>query len=172
MKKFTKKTKIILASALALAIVGVAAGTTTAYLMDRTDAVVNTFAPGSVETEIVEIVSGATKEPYILNVGKNDCYVRMRVSVSPEKPLTDVVDKINDGWTYNKDGYYYYNEKLAPGETTVKPIFNKVEDGEANSSIEIQLYQEAVQAVVTKPDGTVLSGNEHMYDIWNFYEGK
>ena len=170
MKKFTKKTKIILASALALAIVGVAAGTTTAYLMDRTDAVVNTFAPGSVETEIVEIVSGATKEPYILNVGKNDCYVRMRVSVSPEKPLMDVVDKINGDWEYEEDGYYYYKGKLAPGETTLNPLFNEVKTGKANSSIEIQLYQEAVQAVVTKPDGTVLSGDDKMMEIWKFYE--
>lgn len=171
MKKIFTNKKLIIALVLSVVIAATVIGGTTALLTSRTQTVTNTFTVGSVETELLEVVSGAKKEPYVLNCGKNDCFVRMRVTVSPEedgKKLGDYVNGINsEKWTLGNDGFYYYTEAVKPGCTTEVPLFESVKDGAANSTIEIQLYQEAVQAEVTTPDGEKLTD---YVGIWKFYD--
>lgn len=171
MKKVFKNKKLIIALVLSVVIAGTVIGGTTALLTSRTQTVTNTFTVGSIETELLEVVSGSQKEPYVLNCGKNDCFVRMRVTVSPiedGKSLSDYVDGVDSSkWTLGTDGFYYYTEAVEPGRTTEVPLFKSVKPGTANSTIEIQLYQEAVQAEVTTPKGVKLTAYE---DIWDFYE--
>jgi len=167
--KFINK-KTIAIVALALTVTGATVGTTIAYLKDTTEEVVNTFEVGSVETELIEVAAGTTKEPYVLNVGKNDCYVRIRATVSPSTVgnLTKVtnVSKSQD-WVL-KDGYYYYTKIVSPNTCTATPLFSKLENAiEAGSTFDIVLYQEAVQTTVTKADGYVITD---MDKIWEFYD--
>lgn len=83
--------------------------------------------PGTAVTKIVEVE----------NTGSADAYVRVKVgkSIVPAAPAapataapsTDVllIDINVTDWTQGTDGFYYYNEPLAPGEVTV-PLFTSV----------------------------------------------
>ena len=177
-KFINKKTIAILA--VALFATGAAVGTTVAYLKDTTDTLTNTFEVGSVETELLEVVSGSDKAPYVYNAGKNECYVRIRATVSSStegelQALVNGLDTENNYWEHVGD-YYYYKEPLAVGAITEKPLFTSVNSTNMKAgSFEIQLYQEAVQTTVTKADGTVITGKdekEKMMNIWKFYEAQ
>lgn len=171
LKKLLNK-KVIAIAALALCVTGAAVGTTVAYLKDTTEEIVNTFEVGSVETELLEVVADNVKEPYVLNTGKNPCYIRMRATVSPsDKGSLNQVVSGNDitNWVYNEaDGFYYYQKAVAPGEYTTALFTSvKTDSVSANDSFDIVLYQEAVQTSVSKADGTV---ENDMMDIWSFYD--
>lgn len=150
--------------------------------------------------------SGLTKEPHVENIGENDCIVRVRVSVSPVElfdggePLqladdkgTSLVYPFADGvglnnWKYH-EGYFYYQGVLNPNESTL-PVFNKVtgvfkgdDSGQVIDAVkeagnfQVTVYQEAVQSVVHKEDGTTINAIvDGKYDqtnankIWEFYE--
>lgn len=142
-----------------------AAGSTMAYLTDKDD-VTNQFTVGKVDIEGEEPnytpdPDGKTndivptqeiaKDPQIENVGKNDAYVYMDVSIPIAKVITADADgnRLNGGvatdtelftmnnvskkWTLmysrrsgdNMVYVYSYNEILAPGETT-DPLFTSV----------------------------------------------
>lgn len=80
-----------MASVLSLALVAViATGATLAYFTDTTGEVKNVFTVGNVDIDLDEdnwtddsqIMPGIriTKEPYVKNIGKNDAYVRVKVT--------------------------------------------------------------------------------------------
>ena len=125
-----QQTKAILLLATSAVLVLLLAGVTFAYLHRETGALVNTFSVGNVTTEIDEETpvpngSDLTKEPYVENIGENDCIVRVRVSVSPVElfdtngplklagvsgnPLDYPFENGNalNDWEYY-DGYFYY----------------------------------------------------------------
>jgi hypothetical protein len=41
-------------------------------------------------------------------------------------PQLIVLNFNNTYWTFHEDGFYYYNEALAPGQTTAEPLFTSV----------------------------------------------
>ena len=101
----------------------------------------------------------ASKIVQVENTGDHPAYVRVRLEktvtlaegVDGEADASLVALDINtDQWTL-KDGYYYYSEALAPGETTA-PLFTTVrfaaqmDDRYQNSKAEIAAYAGAVQA--------------------------
>lgn len=168
-KFLNKKTIAILA--VALFATGAAVGTTVAYLKDTTDTLTNTFEVGSVETELLEVVSGTTKQPYVMNTGKNDCYVRIRATVSPsDLLLQDAVDGFDENRWEHIGEYYYYKKVVKPGEITEAPLFNNIQQDEKTKGkdFSIILYQEAVQTSVATPDGV----ETDMMKIWKFYEAQ
>lgn len=74
-----------------------------------------------------------TKKPYVENTGDVDMYVRIAIqmeitSLADESRALDTrhisLDINTADWT-EKDGYYYYNRVLKPGEAT-EPLFTKV----------------------------------------------
>lgn len=171
---------------------------TLAMVTDRTGLLTNTFEIGEVETEIQEetgISNGTlTKEPKVYNKGPNDCYVRMRVTISPSQIKEYLEDKNSidydtENWQYNKDdGFWYYKTnqdytKVGAGEMT-KPLFTTVkdlikEDGtiiekfKDLKGFEITLYQEAVQTVVyQKNDDGSVTTVDNPGEIWNLYDSK
>lgn len=146
---------------------------TAAYFSDYDDKM-NTAAVGSVITEIDEDLPDPTptpmgdnpsykKEIWTGNFSGNekgfnaDCYVRMSLSYSDDDIGRGVellgVDKVN--WVYNPgDGYYYYRNIVAEGETTT-PLCTgfrinseKIDDTYKDSlfDFEINVYEEAVHA--------------------------
>lgn len=181
MKRIFKSKKIMLS--LLLIVGALVCGTglvTMALVSDTTDPIENTFELGNVTTEIEEVfeptqsVTTFKKEPVIANTGENDCYVRVRVSMSPEEALLIVGDEQVFGgskanWGYY-DGYYYYKTALKPGEKTT-PLFNTVtiknEYIDTIEGFEVTVYQEAVQAKMTARDGSVTTDYSK---IWAAYD--
>lgn len=96
------------------------------------------------------------KDPYVVNVGKNDAWVRILVEL--EGTILEVeafdFDAITDfnttNWTRGTDGYYYYNEMLEAGDDTER-LFTTVTIPEtwgnafADTDLEIIITAEAVQ---------------------------
>ena len=178
---------------LALVLLGlITAGATMAFLSTATSSLTNTFTKGSITTELEEEVkTDGTKEPRVKNTGKNDCLVRMRVSVSPEGAGQEMtLENLGAGgkWLLNSDdGFYYYQDILEPGKKT-EPLFTKVTVpavGEASDlaadwsaflekypDLTITVYHEACQISI----GTADARKDGAYDqpsaqqVWKVFE--
>lgn len=197
-----KKSKRILSALLLVSAACV--GLTLAYLKTNTGALTNKFTIGEVTTVIEEDpkVNESTieKDPKVVNLGPNDCLVRMRVTVSP-KEIADYLEAgkhINyntNKWTYNNnDGFWYY-QGIVPFSTTdsslnqTEELFTKVtgltdENGQIVEAFQdvknfqITLYQESVQAVVWDENGKSYSAynDDRTYNeegaatIWSMYD--
>lgn len=100
---------------------------------------VDDVMPGTAVTKIVEVK----------NTGANDAYIRVKVDKSielagegtPDLSLL-ALDMNQTDWTDGGDGYYYYNEILAPGEVTA-PLFTTVSFDPGMDN----LYQNSAAAV-------------------------
>ena len=180
-----KSKKIIFALALGVAIMVTSTVGTLAYLKSNSGTVVNTFTVGSVETEIDEDVdpSQNLKEVRVVNTGKNDCLVRMRVVISPEKSGIAINDYNDSKFEKKDDGFWYYKGILkAPTESeyyaTPYLFTNYTIPAEFKDNFTITVYQEAVQAMVHLTDGTTISayGEDGKYNaenaarIWQAYD--
>ncbi len=150
--------KCIIAATAAALILGVGAGTSYAYLTGQ-DRAENTFTASKTEIVIEEEfepvpdpVPGTVikKAPRAVSTSSTDCYIRMMVRFSDKdmqaccEPLV-----INDGWEQKEDGYYYWHEKVQPGEST-GTIFDEVRiradiSREEVAAFDIFVYAEAVQ---------------------------
>lgn len=195
-----KKKKFILPALLFTALL--CAGSTLAYMQTETDPLTNTFKAGEVTTEIEENpeVQGSTikKDPKVVNLGPNDCIVRMRVTISPK----EIADFLSDpqhlaydsSWAKEHDGFWHYQHILpyVPGDkaaSTTTPLFSEIhgltdENGHIREEFkdledfQITLYQESVQAVVWDKDGNQYSAYDEngLYDeagaqkIWDLYD--
>ncbi len=179
-----KSKKIIFALALGVAIMVTSTVGTLAYLKSNSGTVVNTFTVGSVETEIDENVdpSQNLKEVRVVNTGKNDCLVRMRVVISPEKRGIAIDDYNSTKFTQKGDFWYYNGVLKAPTENeyyaTPYLFTNYTIPAEFKDNFTITVYQEAVQAMVHLTDGTTISayGENGKYNaenaarIWQAYD--
>ncbi len=135
-KKPRMKRSFILLAALIL-IVGVAVGTTVAYLVDDTDAVTNSFEYAKVSCTVLEDVSANSKSNVqIQNTGTTDAYIRATYVVNWEDAEGNIVASVPDGysytitenpnstWTKGTDGYFYYLTPVAPNGTTTGSLLN------------------------------------------------
>lgn len=172
MKKYLNRKVISLTTTVLLIMLAVA-GTTFAYYSDATASVSNSVTVGSIETEIVEQVdSVGNKNVTIKNVGKSECYIRARITKSPENAPVEIVGLNGTDWILGADGFYYYQQKvspIAPGNLTT-PLFTGYQITNADNFVpfEITIYQEAVQAAVYDEDN-----NQHVYTVneaWEVYD--
>ena len=135
-----------LAAALVL-IIGVAAGSTMAYLTDESAALSGSYTAGLVDCLVLDDYS-------VKNTGNVDAYVRVRlvqnyvnaegqVCSSPEHQ--DIVPATPDGWIY-KDGYYYFPDKLAPGSATVPAASSALPAAADGCTVKTTLITEVIQA--------------------------
>lgn len=179
-----KSKKIIFALALGVAIMVTSTVGTLAYLKSNSGTVVNTFTVGSVETEIDENVdpNQNLKKVRVVNTGKNDCLVRMRVVISPENSEIKINDYNSSEFT-NKGDFWYYNGVLkAPTSdayyATPYLFTNYTIPAEFKDNFTITVYQEAVQAMVHLTNGKTISayGENGSYNaenaakIWQAYD--
>lgn len=152
MKKYYKA-----AAVLTVCIFSAAAGVTCAYLI-ADDNVENTLNGSKVETTIVEEfeppddpVPGTVvkKAPRVHSDSTVDCYVRARVEFTNDGDKLCEPLKISGGWSLKEDGYYYWKDKLSPGEDTAA-LFETVNfradiASEDILPFDILVYTEAVQ---------------------------
>ena len=179
-----KSKKIIFALALGVAIMVTSTVGTLAYLKSNSGTVVNTFTVGSVETEIDEDVNPSQnlKKVRVVNTGKNDCLVRMRVVISPENSGIAIADYNSTKFTQEGDFWYYNGVLKAPTENeyyATPYLFTKytIQEG-FEDNFTITVYQEAVQAMVHLTGGTTISayGEDGEYNannaamIWQAYD--
>lgn len=135
MKNNTRKALVVLITIAILLLT--AAGTTLAYLQDRTDPVNNVFVPAQVSCSVVEngreytdnVVNISEKSNVtVKNTGTVSAYIRAAVLVTwksesgvvyaavPE--AGDYTLQIGTGdWT-EQDGFYWYRDDVAPGSAT------------------------------------------------------
>lgn len=171
MKSLLSK-KFVLISLITVLLIGTGIATTLAYLRSTPDELTNTFTIGNVTTQIVEEMPTQDasnprlihKAPKVKNIGANDCYVRVRVVCTPAGAAK--IDYNTDYWTAGEeDDFYYYRGKLDPNKET-EPIFTTATVKDGVDSIEIAIYQEAVQTRVYAADGTF---TEDPTKIWQSY---
>jgi len=137
-----RKNLIIIASATLLCLIAV--GATLAFVFTQTDPVENVFTPSEVSCAVVE----GEKDPVfgsvvnmeniktdvkIKNTGDTDAYIRVAILVNwatddgtrvwAQKPQRNIdytmePTELANGWFDGNDGFYYYQNAIAPGELT------------------------------------------------------
>ena len=167
-----KKQKIILAAVLVICMAIFATGTLAYFTAEET--AYNVITTGILSMDLVEETTGGEpwpeegisgvmpgmdvdKIPYVKNNGGIDFWTRMSVSMKVTgengNELSAKYISLNfdeASWT-EKDGYYYYNSAVKPGQET-EPLFTKVSfskdmpNAYMNARIEIDVHADAVQS--------------------------
>lgn len=153
---------VALLSSLVL-IIGMAAGATVAYLIDDTDAVVNTFTPAKADITVDEIFRNGKKEDvHVDNASDFPVYVRARVIINWLDENNNVLSTVPDDhvmtctpgtdWTPafapNYTGYYYYAGKVAVNGSTsnlIESIEYQIPEG-CTDRLQVEILAEAIQA--------------------------
>jgi len=156
------------------------------YVIENTDT--------EIEEEFEKISDTSYKKtPRIVNQGKIDTIIRMRVYLTPTSQSENV---LIDGtkysqwtpdsavWKYNPaDDFYYYQGILMPGAST-QNLFQKVDiiSLDEMEDFQIMIYQEGVQTMALDADGnrvfayTEDATENKIYDdtgagkIWEIYD--
>ena len=142
-KRRKSRTRMNRATVLLMAIlmlIGVAAGSTVAYLITETDEIPNTFTYGKVSCEITETVADNVKNNVkVKNTGNVNAYIRAAVVVNwldsegnivPSVPagygytltVNTVEENPNSKWVKGTDGYYYYTLPVEPKKETMDSL--------------------------------------------------
>ena len=162
-RKSTASRKVIV---LAIAVVLLLSATVTGtlmYLVSKTTAVTNTFEPAEVTCEVQEDFNGTVKKDVtVKNTSNIDAYLRVklvtyRVNEKGERiGGTAAIPGFTpgNGW-FAKDGFYYYNKPVAPGDTPATDLIGDkgiklVEyiDADGGKQV-IEVIAEAIQSVPT-----------------------
>lgn len=154
--RLNKRAVILLASLTLL--MGLAIGSTAAYLIAQTSQVTNTFTPAKVSCHITEKFApdGKKEEVKIENTGNVDAYIRAKVIISwtdadgniVPAPFDDPAFTIGDNWSLNEaDGIYYYSLKVAPNDSTTN-LINSIEPPSDTEGyrLKVDIIADAIQA--------------------------
>ncbi|MBQ3211210.1 MAG: hypothetical protein IJB09_06915 [Oscillospiraceae bacterium] len=133
-----------LAAALVL-IIGVAAGSTMAYLTDESAALSGSYTAGVVDCEVQSDYS-------VENTGNVAAYVRVTLVQNYVDGAGNVCSAHEDitpanpaGWVY-QDGFYYYTQILAPGSATVPAASSDLHEADDGCTVKTTLYAQVIQA--------------------------
>ena len=142
-------------------IVGAAIGSTVAYLIARSDSMVNYFTYATVSCAVTENVNGPSKsDVQVKNTGTPDAYIRADVGVNwidadgkilpttPEGCGCTIDLNPDSKWTLGEDGFYYYWTPVAPGEKTEGSLVNCTVSVPAGSDykLSVEILATAVQS--------------------------
>ena len=146
MRKINKKSLCLAAAALTLT-AGISAGTAMAYFTTYTDASGGvTLNMGFSETIPKEDFSNWTKHVSVENTGDYDCYVRVK-ALAGSKYQDGLQYSDSDGkWTPGEDGYYYYSDLIAPGEST-SVLDIRIDSKESDASFNVVVVQESTKVL-------------------------
>lgn len=177
MFKVNKKVTILLV--LSLLILTIAAGSTLAYFIDKTDPVDNSFAPVMVDCEPVVTTGGIL----IRNVGEIEAYIRVAIvvnwvavdtegnamnSVHATAPVEGVDYSISydesGGWMKGSDGFWYYQAPISPTALTDELItgYARISEPPSGYKLSIDVIASGIQStptsVVEEVYGVTLNG--------------
>lgn len=146
MRKINKKSLCLAAAALTLT-AGISAGTAMAYFTIYTEASGGvTLNMGFSETIPKEDFSNWTKHVSVENTGDYDCYVRVK-ALAGSKYQDGLQYSDSDGkWTPGEDGYYYYSDLIAPGEST-SVLDIRIDSKESDASFNVVVVQESTKVL-------------------------
>lgn len=147
----------------------VCSGETLALFSDKKD-VINSGIAGSVEVEIEEEISGLTKSNIaVKNTGETSAYLRIKVTL-PEIPgVTITAVRDSEKWKEGADGYFYYDEIVAPGSDTEilyrSITYDRIPERVSPDQLQIIIYSEAVQStyVEIECDDGCVNAAEHVF---------
>lgn len=162
-----KKSHILIVSILLVMTIGI--GSTVAFLMDSTDALVNIFNPSHVSCQVKEEFDGSVKSNVCIeNTSDIPAYIRAvylvnwvdkngNIVVPPAGYSYDVVLGNESGWV--KDGEYYYYSQKVPAHNDgnsdltgilIQKIVPKYPEGitiaNAPYYLQIEILADAIQA--------------------------
>lgn len=157
----TASVRMLVLTVAIVLVLGCTVAGTLMFLVDKTGDVKNTFTAANVSTEINEKFDGVTKSNVnITNTGDIPVYVRVnlvtyRVNESGDRiGGTATIPGFNpgEGWFKGNDGFYYYKNKVQPGEAPEKPLIGDpgitlkaYEDADGGKQV-IEVMGEAIQA--------------------------
>lgn len=158
-RKTKSKASLLLASLLLILAVGVFGSIS--YLIDTSNAVTNTFIPGTVDPGIEEEFDGSLKKDVVItNTGNVPAYVRAMIVVTwvdkdnnvlaekPEKGTDYTMTGPESGWTKStEDGYYYWNGAVQPGGATYNLITEcEPREEKEGYSLSVEILTQSIQA--------------------------
>ena len=166
-----KKMWLIIASC--VCVLAVSAGITAAYFISTTETLVNEFDPSKVTCEVVETFDGNVKKDVaIRNTGNVNAYIRASVLINwvdeqnsnkvlAQAPTDSDYTIIWGGsyWVKGGDGFWYYQQPVAPGAVTNDLIDSVTVIAEAPEG-----YQLSVQIIATAIQA---EPSEVVQDEWN-----
>ena len=164
-KSTASKKRIVLAITIVL-LLSVGVMGTLMYLATKTDTVTNTFEAVNVTCEVQESFDGTVKKDVnVENTSNIDAYLRIklvtyRVNDNGSKiggTATIPSFALGDGW-FEKDGFYYYRNPVAPGETPAADLIGS--DGitlksYADADGGRQVIEVIAEAIQTEPADVV-----------------
>ena len=146
--------KMILMLAATMLLLTLAVSGTIAFLVTSTDAVENRFEPAYVKSSVVETFENGVKSNVMIkNDGNIDANIRAVIVVTwqdkdgntlPIAPVegTDYTMELDlsNGWSKDANGFYVWNEPVAPSATTgvlIEKCEQKTHIGEYRLCVEI-----------------------------------
>lgn len=130
-----RKTATLLVAIVLL--LGVAVGTTVAYLIDRTEKIENKFEYAKTDVTVTEDFDGTTKQNVqVWNKSNIPVYIRATYVVNWVDANGNIVTSVPDGYDYQldknpngtwiegKDGYFYYPTPVQPNNSTAGSLLN------------------------------------------------
>ena len=150
----TNRAAVLLLSMILL--IGIAVGTTVAFLVARTEPMKSTFEYAKVSCE----VTGSKENVQIKNTGNTAAYIRAtyvvtwrdaygKVAVSvPGGYSYTLTENLSNNWKKGTDGYFYYTSPVAPGNSTLDslPTCNVTYPDNPEYTLSVEILAEAIQS--------------------------
>lgn len=113
----SRKKSLCLAGAALLLAGSVTAGSAMAYFTtNATASGGGQVSLGFTQTEPNETFGERSKHITVANTGERDCFVRVKIFAGEKYQSGLQIE--GSGWTLGEDGYYYYENVVAPGTST------------------------------------------------------
>ena len=150
----TNKAAVLLLSMILL--IGIAVGTTVAFLVARTEPMKSTFEYAKVSCE----VTGSKENVQIKNTGNTAAYIRASYVVTwrdaygkdavsvPGGYSYTLTENLSNNWKKGTDGYFYYTSPVAPGNSTLDslPTCNVTYPDNPEYTLSVEILAEAIQS--------------------------
>lgn len=150
----TNRAAVLLLSMILL--IGIAVGTTVAFLVSRTEPIKSAFEYAKVSCE----VTGSKESVQINNTGNTAAYIRAtyvvtwrdadgKVAVSvPGGYSYTLTENLSNNWKKGTDGYFYYTSPVAPGNSTLDslPTCNVTYPDNPEYTLSVEILAEAIQS--------------------------
>lgn len=144
------RTAVLLIAVLLL--ISTAVGSTAAFLVTKTEPVVEAFAYAQVSCQVTDTLA-------VQNTGTAQAYIRASYAVNwldgdgniaaaaPEDYSCDLVDPPQGAWVEGGDGYFYYPDPVDPGDETPSLLTCSVSYPEnPKYTLSVEVVAEAIQS--------------------------